>query len=340
MNEKDLEQKLAVYHQAARRGTDWLLNLLAADGTIGPVEKRLYYYRVPWALSLMGEISAASRVLDWISKHMFTTEGAFAGVSPQGIFGERYGSYPLACLIVGASKLQRFDIVYRGTEQLLTWQDPTTGGFFNTRADMSPSGEQELFPVCQGGMTLLLAGHVEAARQAGQWVGRLWELQPDTQHRLYHVFTPAGGLVTSPPSEPAATYITHKDDPWQHHYNGGIAAAFLTELHMATGEHQWLELARAYQEFSITTDACQFQSMQVCKSGWGSGRLLVATGEPRYRDWTVRMGDWFVSHQFDGGYWENTKYWVPHPDMADRIELTAEFVMHVAHIISYLSPGA
>ena len=79
--------------------------------------------------------------------------------------------------------------------------------------------------------------------------------------------------------------------------------------------------------------------MQVCKSGWGSGRLLVATGEPRYRDWTVRMGDWFVSHQFDSGYWENTKYWVPHPDMADRIELTAEFVMHVAHIISYLSPG-
>ena len=153
--DSDLATKLKQYCRAQRNGVDYLLQQLNSDGSVGPAEKSIFYYRVPWALSLMGEISAASRVLDWISKHMFTTEGAFAGVSPQGIFGERYGSYPLACLIVGASKLQRFDIVYRGTEQLLTWQDPTTGGFFNTRADMSTSGEQELFPVCQGGMTLL-----------------------------------------------------------------------------------------------------------------------------------------------------------------------------------------
>lgn len=339
MNQNNLEEKLAVYRQASRRGTEWLLNLTTPEGPIGPVEQRMYYYRVPWALALVGEISAASRLLDWISKHMFTADGDFDGVSPQGIFDKRFGSYPLACLIVGASKLQRFDIVCRGTEQLLTWQDPTSGGFFNTRSDMSPSGEQELFPACQAGMTLLLAGQVEPARKAGQWVRRLWELQPDIEHKLYHVFTPAGGLVTSPPSEPAAAYITRKDDPWQYHYNGGIAAAFLTELHMATGEPEWLELARAYQEFSITTDECQFRSMQVCKSGWGAGRLFVATGEPRYRDWTVRMGDWFVGHQFDDGHWENTKFWVPHPDVADKIEITAEFVMHVAHIISYLSPG-
>ncbi len=128
MSTYDIEDKLAAYRQAARLGTDWLLEFMNPDGSLGPVQERLFYYRVPWALALMGEITAASRVLDWISREMFTPEGAFEGVSPQGIFDERYGSYPLACLLVGATLLRRFDIVYPGTQHLLTWQDPGIRG--------------------------------------------------------------------------------------------------------------------------------------------------------------------------------------------------------------------
>lgn len=106
---------------------------------------------------------------------------------------------------------------------------------------------------------------------------------------------------------------------------------------MATGERAWLDLARFYQTFSMTTDACQFQSMQVCKSGWGSGLLYVTTREKRYREWTIRLGDWFVEHQCGDGHWEKTKFWTPHPTVADNIEITAEFVMHVANIMAYLS---
>ena len=87
----------------------------------------------------------------------------------------------------------------------------------------------------------------------------------------------------------------------------------------------------------MTTDECQFQSMQVCKSGWGAGLLYVVTREPRYRDWTVRLGDWFLEHQYEDGHWEPTKYWMPNPTTADHIEINAEFVMHVANIITYLS---
>ena len=87
----------------------------------------------------------------------------------------------------------------------------------------------------------------------------------------------------------------------------------------------------------MTTDECQFQSMQVCKSGWGSGLLYVATREARYQDWTVRLGDWFVEHQLEDGRWENTKHLTPNPTVSNNIEITAEFVMHLANIISYLS---
>jgi hypothetical protein len=204
---------------------------------------------------------------------------------------------------------------------------------------MTTTGEQELFPTCQGGMTLLLVGQVEAARKAGEWVRHLWALQPDVLHKLYHVhvYSPAKGLVMDYAPEQEALYLTKKDEPWQHHFNGGIAAAFLTQLHMATSERNWLNLARKYQAFSMTTNECQFQSMQTCQSGWGSGLLYVATRERHYRDWTVRLGNWFVEHQREDGYWENTKFWTPNPTVADKIEITTEFVMHVANIITYLS---
>ena len=87
----------------------------------------------------------------------------------------------------------------------------------------------------------------------------------------------------------------------------------------------------------MTTDECQFQSMQTCKSGWGSGLLYVATREGHYRDWTVRLGDWFVDHQLEDGHWKNTRFWTPNPTLADNIEITAEFVMHLANIIVHLS---
>ena len=332
-----IETDLSNYLIACRRGIEWLLKLVNEDGSIGPARDRLYYYRVPWALALMGEITAASRVTDWIHSNMFSTNGAFEGVAPQGVFGHRYGSYPLACLIVGATLLQRFDIVCRGTRHLLTWQDASSGGFYNSRKNMTSSGEQELFPTCQGGMTFLVAGQIEAAQKAGEWVKRLWELQPDVDRKLYHVFSPEKGLITGHALDQEALYVTKKDEPWQHHFNGGIAAAFLTNLYLATNDTKWLDLARKYQDFSMTTDECQFQSMQTCKSGWGSGLLYVATREPHYHEWTLRLGDWFVDNQLEDGHWENTKFWNSSPTPADNIEVTAEFVMHVANIVAYLS---
>ena len=99
-----------------------------------------------------------------------------------------------------------------------------------------------------------------------------------------------------------ASYTTRKDNPWQHHFNRGIAAAFLTKLHMATGESVWLDRARRYQEFSMTTGLCQFESMQVCKSRWASGLLHAVTREARYGQWTRRLGNWFAEYQHIDGH--------------------------------------
>ena len=123
----DFEQKMNRFRLSCRRGTDWLLLHMREDGAIGPAEERLFYYRVPWTFALMGETGAAHRCLDWIHQYMFSNDGVFEGISPQGTFEDRYGSYPLACLLVGASSLRRHDIVYPGARALRRWDSMSYG---------------------------------------------------------------------------------------------------------------------------------------------------------------------------------------------------------------------
>ena len=66
-----------------------------------------------------------------------------------------YGSYPLACLIVGAA----LDAALRHRlprvcARLLEWQDPETGGLWHRWNERTAEGEQEIFPTAQAGMTL------------------------------------------------------------------------------------------------------------------------------------------------------------------------------------------
>jgi len=44
-----------------------------------------------------------------------------------------------------------------------------------------------------------------------------------------------------------------------------------------------------------------------------------------------------VEHQAADGHWENTKHWTPNPTDDVNIEISAEFVMHLANLIAYLS---
>ncbi len=332
----DVERKLESYRRSCRRGTDWMLERINPDGSLGNVTERNYYYRVPWAFALMGETEAGHRLLDWADRNRITPEGALDESATTAGPQLRYGSYPLACLIYGASLLGRLDLVRRCTRSLLTWQDPETGGFY-ANSQEGVEGDQELFPTAQAAMTLSLVGRVPEAVRAGRWLERVWELQPDPEHCLYAVYRRSQGLVRDYDPQEAAFYVTLKDEPWQHHFNGGIAAAGLLHIHEATGEDRWLQLARHYERFSMSTDDIQFRSKQVCKSSWGSGLLYVATREEAYRAWTRRMGDWFVEHQFEDGHWENTRFWTPKPTLGDKILITAEFVMHLANIIAYLS---
>ena len=112
-------------------------------------------------------------------------------------------------------------------------------------------------------------------------------------------------MLETPAGADPRHYINESQEMKQMHYNGGIAAAFLAQLYLATGDQQWLDLARAYQAFSMNSTERQFDTKQVCKSGWGAA---CSGWRPptEYRAWLVRMGDWFTREQTPDGHWDNT----------------------------------
>lgn len=122
-------------------------------------------------------------------------------------------------------------------------------------------------------------------------------------------------------------------DSFQRWTIGGISAGFLCRLYLADPDPKYIDLARSYQAFSMSAADAQFGYPSVCKTSWGSSLLYEVTGENKYYDWTMRLGDWYVATQEREGYWHP---WMEKTD-SDRIWITLEYVMHLNTIIAALA---
>lgn len=325
--------------EAKRNGVAFLLGNIGPDGAIADATGgRVTWYRLPWALAVAGETAAAFAVLSWIERAGLGADGAFHGGRDWDPAANRtVNTYPETILAYGAVLLRRFDIARRAMEFAGRFQDPESGGIFMTREQTGPDGPQLLFPTAQFGMSSVITGRIDTARKTGEWFARLWDAQPELPDRFYTIWA-NGGLLTDVPSDIDRRHVMQEaQQPLQLFYNGGIAASFLTQLFMATGEQRWLDYARKYQHFSMTSCPEQFETKQVCKSAWGSGLLYLATGDESYLPWIARMGAWFVDEQEADGGWSNTKALEADPPLRHRIEITAEFVVHLDTVIAALA---
>lgn len=335
--ERSTAERLRTFEAARRDGVAFLLAHLNDDGSIGPMEgSGVHYYRVPWALALAGETIAGMRLVEWICAHARTPEGEISGSAEQlSDASPKITTYAETCLAYGAHLLRRFDVARQTMKFALGFQDAATGGVYMDRERTGAVGPQLLFPTCQLGMSAVMTGDLLAAERAGWWLERLWAAQPNLPDRLYTVWTRDGGLATEVPAgDDRRFYVNESQEVRQFHYNGGIAAAFLTHLYFATGEARWLTLAEAYQRFSMESTQRQFEVKQVCKSAWGAGLLWLATRDRRYREWALRMGDWFVAEQAADGSWANSAYLDPTPSLDRLVEITAEFVVHLDTVMA------
>lgn len=305
-----LTQRAAVYNQAFHRGIEWLLAQTRPDGSIGENDGTVFYYRVGWSLALAGRITEAHTHLEWVAAHALPNYGETGALTGGPGETESTGSYPLSCIAMAASLLHRDDIAAECCKQLLQWQHPKSGGFVNNRGNSAMSEEEVLMSTAQGGMSLLQLGRLDDAIKVGEWHAKVWDTQPDIATRLYHTWSealePPGLRTELMLGEEQPELYCLKNEVWQWHFDGGIAAAFLGKLYLATQDNRWLKLAIKYMDFTMEGDAQIWASNQLCKASWGAGVLYLCTKEQRYLDWVLQMGDWYLSKQEDDGHWEQS----------------------------------
>ena len=327
-----LEAKLKAYRRAQRRGAEYVLAHVNSDGSIGTVDRAFSYYRVPWALASAGKRAAAVRLCQWIRQYQFGPNGDFVGVSPRPLVDHYL--YANALLVIGAHTLQQFDLSFRGIRFISEFRDPRSGGFYNHGGPDGGHSDKEDIPFnCGVGLACLMTGDVAAAEGVAAWLQRVWSLQPELPKRLYFIYSAKSqSLVTDFAADEAKLYLLEAQQPRQRFTVGGIGAAFLARLHMARPQAAYLSLARQYQAFAQNQTERQFEVAQVCKVGWGAALLYQITNEDVYREWAIKVGDYFLETQLPDGRWINNEPLLDQPE----IEIVSEFLVYLDAIISCL----
>jgi hypothetical protein len=319
--------------EARDRGIAYLLGQQRDDGALGSPEQEGLgpYYKALWAFAAGGRPDAGNRLADWVARNVLTDEGDFAGPM-RGTDHDSSYPYSNAWMIIGAQKLGRFDISYRGMEFLRLLQHEEVGGFRIKRDD--ESAPQDILCSSQGGNACLFTGHLREAREVGRFLRTLWEAQPYPDRELFLAYRPGQGLRTDFPDERQRLFSVRVDRTKQRYFNMGIASAFLARLTQATGDREWVELGKHFLSISFNVLDEMYETAQVGKVGWGAALVYGVTREEKYRELAERVSEAMLAQQTDTGGWDNTGGYV---NDAIRAEVTAEFVVLLDEMIGGLT---
>jgi rhamnogalacturonyl hydrolase YesR len=119
----------------------------------------------------------------------------------------------------------------------------------------------------------------------------------------------------------------------QFFFQPGVAAGFLARLFQATGEAEWLDLAKRYMRFVEGADDYLFRLLRAGKVGWAAAVLYTITGDFKYKEIAARIGRNLIACQAKRGYWT-----VLQGDQPSD-EITAEMVVWLDAIAQNIGNG-
>ena len=296
---------MSKFRESRDRGCAYLLSQAGADGFVGdPAQGVADYYKPLWALQSCGETNAANRLCDWVRENGITPEGDF-GPRPDAFTGGVH-LYPNAWTVVAAQRLGQFDIARRGMDFIAGQWDSESGGFYADLGRHTAETYQETMVTSFCGMAAIYTGRMEIAEGVGRWAKTVFEAQPDFPTRLYTNYSRAGGLVTEFTAEDEMQYVVIADEARdQAFFQPGVVGAFLARLYQATGDAQWLDLAKEYMRFAEGANDFLFHIVRAGKVGWAASLLYTLSGESRWREMAVRIGNNLVDLQFPAGFWSS-----------------------------------
>jgi len=323
----ETHETAATLGNAAAQGAQWLLARQQPDGSLAGASGLDDYYKAPLGLIVTGHLGEADRMLDLVAERYLQPDGDLDG-SDLSWF-ETFRIYPHSWIVIAAMMRGRFELAHSMLRVLADFHDEKTGGFFATQAaHASRSGPQEMMSTSVAGLACLWAGRLDIARRTGGWLETVYNAQPDLTRGLYHVWDSEKGLITEYPAEEAVSYVVDTKELSQWYFQYGISAAFLSCLHGATRENEWLELAQKYLRASQHCREDVYRQPTSGKIGWGAAWTYRLSRDPADRELAEAVGAGLRALQRPDGYWGGVGVYDletnPNPDPS--LAVTGEFV--------------
>lgn len=301
---KTNQELINKYRESVKKATTWLMNQQNDDGSINWHEHGSYYYRLIWTLAAVGEIEAATKLLNWFRKEIWEN----GGFTKENV-GDMCKVFPYVVgnIAMGAHLLGAYDISY-GCLDILKRYQYSNGGFANADSELNPNGWQENWIAAQDGMAYLIAGDLRSAIQAAEFIIDIWDRQPDLPNKFYYCTNPFTNEIVLESENPSISYVIDANVGRQCFWVPGMIAAFLGQLYLVTKEEKYLDYAQKHQDFVQGCTEKQFDGIEVCKTGLGAAILYQITKEKRYLDWSIKVGDYFCRTQREDGCWPDDRF--------------------------------
>ncbi len=280
-----LENK-ELFSESLEKSANWMLTQLNADGTINPVEKgSIAYYKIPWALVMLGKTREANTVIKWITDESLAPDGDLKSDKRQK-FHLDYYTYPATWTALAAQLLSLFDVSYKLWDYVSTFQDPTTGGYCSRAPyNKDKNNLQDANSTAWSSFVGLHLGKVEEAKKAAQFIQTIYKQQPDFENFFYHYWDPKEGLVTvKPDEEPDERFIrmSVREDKENFLYIIGAIVTFLAKLYLITKDDKHLQLAENFYSFILRCHPVLYSTESCGKLCCASTHLYYATKEKKY----------------------------------------------------------
>jgi hypothetical protein len=287
---------------SARRGVEWLLDQQTPAGNWRQLETEVYdaYYKGSWSLASAGHLDAAHRLLTHVERAFLTPDGDLEPrLSPLHTVIARH--YCSAYAVLGAQKLDRYEIAAPAVRFLLSQQDPSHGGFYSIKAQLGERPRADSMSTSMCGVACLAAGQTDAAVRAGDCLLRMVEMQPAPAARFYTALDERGSLITEFAPEVTEWRVVQATEMKQRWFAVGLPFAFAILLHAATGEERFSRLVEWLFDFQ-SRGADPWDVPSSGKAGWGCSMLYRKTGESRYREIALRVAKQIMGYQTAAGY--------------------------------------
>jgi hypothetical protein len=291
---------------SARWGAEWLLDQQTAAGNWRQLDAEVYdaYYKGSWALASTGHLDAAHRLLTHVQRKFLTPDGDLEPrLGPLHTSIARH--YSSAYAVLGAQKLDRYEIAVPALRFLLSQQNPDHGGFYSIKTQPGEPTRSDSMSTSMCGVACLATGQVAAAVRAGDYLIRMGEMQPAPSDRFYATLDDEGRLVTEFPPELAEWRVVQAAQPKQRWFAVGLPFAFAVLLHASTGEKRFSDLAEWLFAFQ-SRGAEPWDVPSSGKAGWSCSMLYRSTGEARYREIALRVARQIMGYQTAAGWFALT----------------------------------